>query len=530
MQLIVCTVGTSIANGCPSLKGYQQRSTAWEEEAADLSAEVREKLADADMSDPGMLRKLSAELNSLERLGLEKEDHVALLATDTAEGRCCAEWLQKTISTVWRIPEEAIEICRIPGLQVRDGKRLREEGLPSLVSQVMSYRERWNTDQIVLNPTGGFKGVVPFLTVLGMVFRLRTVYVFEFAEQLINLPPLPFSFDANVLERALPALQRLSEEGAVPEADYWSRIVGFQDYERDLFLSLVETENESGFITLSPLVEPFMEQVPPEESIFLSPEVQGTLSKSKGADRDRLEMLLSKIAVPLWRSMHSHHYQSTDLAVFKPGNTPERAACIVRGDDVFVCRAFLSHDEYERELPKLKEADFELDAFEPYTPTTVDRCLAEMAEREKTELEQTREEVRRLREKEKSISSLKSEVKTYKKQLEEANDALRKRRKSKSSKKKKEDEKLPISEGEKLRCRVERISDSGVPKLAVVDHPECRGIFYTSKDHNAPPANECKIGAVFDCVVKKASLTNALFNWVHGKVPPPSEDAQNQPG
>ena len=50
---------------------------------------------------------------------------------------------------------------------------------------------------LILNPTGGYKGVIPFVTVLGMLYGKRSVYIFEHAEQLINLPPLPFSFDNN---------------------------------------------------------------------------------------------------------------------------------------------------------------------------------------------------------------------------------------------------------------------------------------------------------------------------------------------
>jgi len=87
----LCTTGTSIAQGTPSLREYQQRETTWDEPADDLAADIRERLASLDLSDAEARRRASAEINSLNRMGLNAEDRVILFVTDTADGRVCAE-------------------------------------------------------------------------------------------------------------------------------------------------------------------------------------------------------------------------------------------------------------------------------------------------------------------------------------------------------------------------------------------------------------------------------------------------------
>jgi len=516
MRLIICTVGTSIANGCPVLRSYQQRASSWDEAAEDLSAEITAKLTQTDLASTETVRRVSAELNSLQRLGLDKSDRVVLLTTDTADGRCCAEHLRRALSGAFPITEDAIAIRRVEGLQVRNAKRLREEGLPNLVRLVMDYRDQWNAEQIVLNPTGGFKGVVPFLTVLGMVFRFRTVYVFEFAEELISLPPLPLSFDAGVLERALPALQRIGREGAVPESDYWARIAGFQPHERDLFLAFVERDGQ-GYVTLSPLIEPFLPQAPETKAIYLSGQVTELVEKAEGGDRARLKTLLARVANPLWRSMHYHHFANTDLDVFKPGNVAERAACIFENGEVFVCRLYLSHDDYDATLARLSRRDFDLSTFSQYVPPPLEECVeAEQRENE--------EEVQRLRDENRQLRAKITEMTSSKKPSAGRGTPARRalgprgvaggRPVSQRRPRKKLEPRTTLREGDTVQCDVERVLPSGAVKLVVAGDRGWQGTFYRSNRVAVPPLSQCSPGARFPCTVRRIpDPTSVLFAW-----------------
>src|SRR6266571_9247936 len=169
---IVCTTGTSIANGCPALAQLLRGLQPWEFEAVKLRRELATKLATVDLSLAEAQRRLSAELHALQRLGTSLGAEVVLLASDTAEGRACAEMLRDAVLLAFGLPEEAVRIERTAGLQVRNSKQLREMSLPNLIRNLICEIRagaRVPGQRVVLNSTGGFKGIVPFIAVLGMI-------------------------------------------------------------------------------------------------------------------------------------------------------------------------------------------------------------------------------------------------------------------------------------------------------------------------------------------------------------------------
>ena len=253
-KLILSTTGTSIANGCPSLRDVQGYRTQWDDELPTLEKEIEEKLKSGqyDLQTPQGRHRLSAELNTLDRLGLQSGDKVVLLSTDSAPGRICSEANKKIIEELYGVD---VKIERIESLQVYDATELREKGLKNLVTTVLdNYLENENicyTYDVIINPTGGYKGVVPFLSVLGMLYGKPSIYLFEFSEELIKLPPLPITFDLDIYERVKGALRFLENEVVASEDAFLSKIEGYDPSERDLFLSF--TESYEGGITLSPL-------------------------------------------------------------------------------------------------------------------------------------------------------------------------------------------------------------------------------------------------------------------------------------
>jgi len=65
----------------------------------------------------------------------------------------------------------------------------------------------------VINPTGGFKGVVPYLTLIGMIEPdIEMSYIYERSAELITLGRIPLQFDFDVLESAYPALKKCDED------------------------------------------------------------------------------------------------------------------------------------------------------------------------------------------------------------------------------------------------------------------------------------------------------------------------------
>lgn len=387
---ILCTTGTSIASGCPALAHLLQHSQPWEFEAPELRQQLAAKLATLDLSRPEAQRRLSAETHALQRLGISAGTEVILLASDTAEGRVCAEMLRDAVLLAFELTEEAVRIERVAGLQVRNPQQLRQAGLPNLIRGVIDEiraAARVPGQRVVLNSTGGFKGVAPFIAVLGMILGVRTVYVFEFAETLIDLPPLPITFDLQLYQRARPALQEILRHGRLTRESFLSHIGGFEPFETDLFLGFVEPDEAPEMVRLSPLAVVLVEMdVKGPGKVKLSPAVRSLGDQLKGAQRRRFELLLSRVAQPIWRTIHFHAIAGTDLEPYKPGNVPERLAGITTADAFYLCEYYPNHDRYMRDLPNRRKARYNLEAFSDWQASSSDaeltRLLADDCERE----------------------------------------------------------------------------------------------------------------------------------------------------
>lgn len=392
-RTILCTVGTSIAGGCPELGRFQKQGSVWADDTVRLQSEITERLRRFDLTTANGRVTASAELNSLHRYGLLEGDEVILLATDTADGRACAHTLSRVIEETWLGSRTKIE--RIEGLQVRDAERLRRTGLTRLLQTVLTYVEdpqRQYGGGLVLNPTGGFKGIVPFLTTVGMIFHVPTFYVFEFSDALIRLPPLPISFDLELFLRARPAVASLQKEGVMPEERFYKLIPGFEEGERPYFQSLLEVDGSDA--TLSPLALTLAEMQESErKAVWLSPQAQEKMESLQGTNRKRLEDVLTRFANPLWRVGQSHSFPSCELPVFGGKKLPFRMAAVFRGGRAYLCRLYRveEHDTYEAEFAKLRLRDYEtLDNFIEWKPSVAEGELDAAAQ---SELEQLRAEI-----------------------------------------------------------------------------------------------------------------------------------------
>ena len=97
-----------------------------------------------------------------------------------------------------------VQLHEIPGLQVTDHDRFRREGIDNLfkiLDDISKPRLDRGQHDVWLNVTGGFKSVVPYVTLFGLLYRLPVVYIFERSNTLITLPPAAINFDFERLAR-----------------------------------------------------------------------------------------------------------------------------------------------------------------------------------------------------------------------------------------------------------------------------------------------------------------------------------------
>jgi putative CRISPR-associated protein (TIGR02619 family) len=344
-----------------------KRHIPWEESNTGDGAELRKQIAGffrQDTHNPSKkenLKNICAEINVLSRLGIEKSDRIILLASDNAQGRICAEMVKQASIDAFGLPEAAVEIRRIEGLQVLDSKKLRDTGLKNLVKITLDYLAndaiRYGYD-IILNPTGGFKGVVPFITILGMLYGRRCVYLFEYAEELINLPPLPFSFNLQLYNRVRPALVYTEENVAVSEEAFLSKVIDYTPAEHDRFMVFTEPFDEHS-VTISALAYCLYNIDNAGEKPLLAESALKDLSKTTGTSSVVLRRLIKKSTNPLWRSQHTHTVYTSDLIILKQGHTSERIAGFVRDGRFLITIVFDNHDDYEANIGKHRQKDYE---------------------------------------------------------------------------------------------------------------------------------------------------------------------------
>ena len=352
-KCVICTIGTSIANGCELQLEYFKPGHVWEEDTKVFEQQINMRVGGLKKN----VHKISAEINSLERLGLTTMSKVVLLAADNAASKACANELKKNIEQIFGLAKQNIEIKRIKGLQVHDIKALKEQGFRELVTTILAYLIDDNLNyqyDLILNPTGGYKGVIPFVTVLGMLYGKRSVYIFEHAEQLINLPPLPFSFDIDIYNRVVPALKRIDEQTAITEQEYYSCIIDYIEQEKQLFTSFIEPIGDN-MVTISPLAEVLLSIENRNSYPIVSQKVIDELQHDITQPALALKRLIKNSVNPLWRKQHSEKWYETNLIVIKQNATAERLAGFIKDDAFYVAYAFRTHEIYERDLPKYDE-------------------------------------------------------------------------------------------------------------------------------------------------------------------------------
>ncbi len=117
-KLIVCTTGTSIANSCSSQRDLLRQPKAWDDDAEPLRQEITEFLRrpENDLGQQRVRRGICAEINSLDRIGIEMTDRIVLLSSDTAQGRICAEVIKNVIVDAYSLSGSQVEIRRVEGL------------------------------------------------------------------------------------------------------------------------------------------------------------------------------------------------------------------------------------------------------------------------------------------------------------------------------------------------------------------------------------------------------------------------------
>jgi|GEM_PF-1986335 len=253
MKTYFCTCGTSIATKQNiNLERFLDKPLSeWSERKEEIEAvqsQIDEGLQYINL--PRDLNNTSAEIKSLIKMDLDRDDQIILVSSDTIDGRLCAECVRDFLIENDLCCKDLIQIKEINGLQATDGARFQREGLKNLFDYLLTLEHQ----DIIFNPTGGYKSIVPYVTLMGMLFNKPVKYIHENSEDVLTLTGIPLIFNEDLIIRIENKLRKIEDETAISARDWQDGI----DYHDRRFDCLIELDNDQ--VTLSGIGHFFWEK------------------------------------------------------------------------------------------------------------------------------------------------------------------------------------------------------------------------------------------------------------------------------
>jgi CRISPR/Cas system-associated protein Csm6 len=271
MKKVITTVGTSIfSNNLKGtdkqwVEGLKNKSASEEWDEYEQSGEVG-RLRDATWkairktNDP----KVAAEMQSLWAISerLNQPIQVAFWASDTILSCLAAELLVAWIKT--HLSEEEVSIIQdrkyekkgyflIEGLFVYNNKKFQSEGLNSLVNEAMDLINSYHYDYCAFNITGGHKGTIPYMTILGQLNKVPIYYQFEDAGDLISIPQAPIEIDWTIIGRHSAYFDKYSTDLIQDSTEWNNEKKSIPDLMLNFLEQEEETETNEVYIYLNPI-------------------------------------------------------------------------------------------------------------------------------------------------------------------------------------------------------------------------------------------------------------------------------------
>ena len=248
-----------------------------------------------------------AELTSITKLKEKYENvEIYLIATDTIESVLVCEILEKVLL------EKGIDVKFdndnniIIGLQVQDYLKFKE-GLSFLIRTLYKISEYYY-ENIVLNITGGYKVIIPYLTIFGQINNIPLYYIFENSDELISIPQAPINIDWSLFQKYKNVIDSLSE---ILQIDNWEVYKRENGIEED-FPDIVEfTEiDEEQYVSLNAIGEIFYEKF---KSYIIIEVLKGAnFSKENAGNRLEIERTIKELYQRLQEYIQQNSISKTD--------------------------------------------------------------------------------------------------------------------------------------------------------------------------------------------------------------------------
>jgi len=199
---------------------------------------IKEWLTSIRNNDLTNLSKVSAEIKTLSKMEPSKErDIVVLFPTLTYAGVLCAKILHDLLSKNY---VNNVEVVFTEGLKSAEDKdtSFTKQGLSNFLSNMIECIDRYDEEnyEIKILVSGGYKSLVPYSTLVGILKRKDIYYIYEDSDQLMSLPSLPISIDISTLKPCYPILRNIENSLVEKYKIYFNKLP-------DEIKNLIETKN-----------------------------------------------------------------------------------------------------------------------------------------------------------------------------------------------------------------------------------------------------------------------------------------------
>lgn len=249
---IIATCGTSVITNAKRRLNLKD-----EVQGEELKKIILEDLKGKEMSN----KDYGAEINAFFNLSTKNncnDGNLFLIIGDNKEGRLAGEIIDEVLMEKSSLGD--IKSIEIEGLNCQKQHEFAKKGLRNLAKEVcrlISSKKLYEGNTVIL-PIGGFKAQIFFVGLLAQVFGIKAYYMFEGFNEIIELLPLPISFDKRFFINNLEFFMKLKREEVLEKSEVDSFL------KKDPKLKNLITEekiNKVKFVALSALGEIFYEKL-----------------------------------------------------------------------------------------------------------------------------------------------------------------------------------------------------------------------------------------------------------------------------
>lgn len=348
-KTIICSVGTSASK---KLGIHPKHLNNWvkERKPIDDAANIMfNSFCKFKPNEENIAAHLSAEIHSLFRIGIDNSDRVFLFTSETEDGYCCGLAVQKYLEHYW--PEIEVTTEYINGLQVENAQKFRNQGVVEYIKKATEAIE--NYGNVILNPTGGYKALVPYTVLLGMIKGVECKYIFEQSTSLIGLPALPVEFKQSQFEAYKELFEKIDRDSSISKKEWQNRV----PYQARLLLEPL-IEQSGNEITLSGVGFLFLDEMRKPSALvpFLSRQaIDDCFDNVAQLDDCDPFRFLQRVSTSQEAFQQAEHINvGNGLRWLKPGRTTDRYLVSIEGWRLLVWRVIREDEKGKKYANKVK--------------------------------------------------------------------------------------------------------------------------------------------------------------------------------